>query len=374
MRVALVIERFEPRGGGVESVAWNAAGALARRGVEVHVLARRGQDHPDAALHRLAVPSFWQPLRVLAFSRAAARCAAAERFDVVHAFSRTRHQHVFRAGGGSHADYLARSHGALGVRLRRLSPRHAVLLAMERAVFADPRQTIQCNSTMVRDELAARGVPRERLVVIANGVDLERFHPRRREAAFRRLREPMVPAGGGGPGAADAPVWLFAGSGFRRKGLEVALRALARSAPSAMLWVAGRDEPAPWRRRAEALGVGPRVRFLGLRDDLADLYAAADALLLPTRYDAFANVCLEALASGLPVVTSGANGAALLVREAGVVVEDPGDVDGFAKALDGLADPARRAGLGQRARALAQGHGWDAHAAALCELYERLAA
>jgi UDP-glucose:(heptosyl)LPS alpha-1,3-glucosyltransferase len=368
VRVALVIERFEPRGGGVESVAWNVAGALARRGVEVHVLARRGQDHPEAVLHRLAVPSFWQPLRVLAFSRAAARCAAAGDFDVVHAFSRTRHQDVFRAGGGSHADYLARSHGALGARLRRLSPRHAVLLGIERAVFADARQTIQCNSAMVRDELAARhGVPPERLVVIENGVDLARFHPDRREGTGRRLRERLLAAAAG-------PAWLFAGSGFRRKGLETALRALARGGPSAVLWVAGRDAPGAWRRRAEALGVGSRVEFLGLRDDLADLYAAADALLLPTRYDAFANVCLEALASGLPVVTSGANGAAELVREAGVVVEDPEDVDGFAKALDGLADPAPRAALGRRARALAERHGWDAHAEALCDLYQRIAA
>jgi len=368
VRVALVIERFEPRGGGVESVAWNVAGALADRGVEVHVLARRGASHPGARLHRVRVPTFWQPLRVWAFSRAVTRAAAAGGFDLVHSFSRTRHQHIFRAGGGSHADYLEHAYGPWGRGLRRLSPRHAILLAMERAVFADPRQVIQCNSTLVRDQIAGRyGVAPGRLRVIPNGVDLERFHPRRRGLARARLREAL---GAGG----EAPVWLLAGSGFRRKGLEVALRALSKGDAAARLWVAGRDAPAPWERRAEALGVAERVRFLGPRDDLEAVYAAADALLLPTRYDAFANVCLEALASGLPVVTSGANGAAELAREAGFVVEDPEDVEGFAKALAALAEPRAREALGLRARAVAERHGWPAHASALHALYQEIAA
>jgi len=366
VRVALVIERFEPHGGGVEAVAWNVASALARRGADVHVVARRAEAHPAATLHAVRVPTAWQPLRVLAFSRAAARAAAAARCDVVHAFSRTRHQDVFRAGGGSHADYLERSHGPLGRRLRRLSPRHAVLLAIERAVFADPRQIVQCNSAMVRDELVRRHrVPAERLIVIPNGVDLERFHPRRREAARAELRDADAPDGG--------PVWLFAGSGFRRKGLDTALEALARSGDAGTLWVAGRDDPAPWQRRAHALGLAGRTRFLGPRRDLERVYAAADALLLPTRYDAFANVCLEALASGVPVITSGANGAAATVADAGVVVDDPEDAAGFAKALVRLTDPDARAAAAARARPIAERHGWDACAATLLDLYARVA-
>lgn len=366
MRVALVIERFEPRAGGVEAVAWNVAGALARAGTEVHVIARRAVRHPAVTLHPVRAPTFWQPLRVAAFSRAAARAAAAGRFDVVHTFSRTRRQHVFRAGGGSHADYLERRHGSAGAALRRPLPRHAVLLAMERRVFADARQVIQCNSEMVRREIAARhGVPAERLVVIPNGVDLERFHPEHRAASGRRLREAFALGGG--------LVWLVAGSGFERKGVDTAMAALARGPAGPELWVAGRDAVGPWRRRAERLGVAGRVRFLGPRDDMEDVYAAADALVLPTRYDAFANVCLEAAASGRPVVTSAANGAADLLRDAGFVVEDPGDVEGFVGALARLADPAVRAERGRRARAIACAHGWPAHAQTLQALYARIA-
>jgi UDP-glucose:(heptosyl)LPS alpha-1,3-glucosyltransferase len=314
----------------------------------------------------IAAPAFWQPARVLLFSRRAGRAARAGG-ELVHSFSRTRHQDVYRAGGGSHAAYMERAYGPAGARLRRASPRHAVLLAIESRVFADPRQTIQCNSEMVRDELRARhGVPESRLALIWNGVDLERFHPRRRATERERVRAEL----GAAP---EAPAWLLVGSELHRKGMATALRALAAGGPrEAELWVCGRDAPGPWRAAAERLGVAARVRFLGARGDLERVYAAADALLLPTRYDAFANACLEAAAAGLPVVTSGANGAARFLGAAARVVEDPEDAAGFAKALDALGDPAERARLGAAARARAEERSWTRHVAELRALYARL--
>ena len=78
-----------------------------------------------------------------------------------------------------------------------------------------------------------------------------------------------------------------------------------------------------------------------------------------------------AAAAGLPVVTSGANGAAEIAREGGLVVEDPEDVAGFARALDCLQEPAARAPFGKAGRALAERHGWDAHVSALRALHRR---
>jgi glycosyltransferase involved in cell wall biosynthesis len=120
--------------------------------------------------------------------------------------------------------------------------------------------------------------------------------------------------------------------------------------------------------------VASRVRFLGPRADPEALLAAADALLLPTRFDAFANASLEAAASGIPVVTSAANGAAEVLGHAALVVADPGDVAGFARALDVLSDPAARASRGASARRAAERRGWPAFVAALRELHERVAA
>ncbi|MEN8185010.1 MAG: glycosyltransferase family 4 protein, partial [Myxococcota bacterium] len=228
------------------------------------------------------------------------------------------------------------------------------------------RQLVQCNSELVREQIRARfAVPSERLVVIENAVDAERFHPRRRQSEGSRLRADL--------GAGRGPIWLLVGSGMRRKGLDTALAAFAAGASGeAELWVAGRDDPGPWRLEAERLGLSERVRFLGPRNDLESVYAASDALLLPTRYDAFANVCLEAAAAGLPVVTSGANGAAAALGAGALVVEDPEDVAGFAAALGTLCDPVERQRRGEAGRRVAEARSWEEHVRQLRGLYARV--
>lgn len=366
MRVALVIERFLPDGGGMEAVAWQVAHGLAAAGEEVSVLARESAASSAVRTHAIRVRSQWQPIRVLSFARACSELLQQQQFDVVHAFSRTLHQDLYRAGGGSHAHYMRRAYGKLGATLRRATPRHALLLGLERKILRDPRQTIQCGSRMVRDEIASGfGVPAERLRVIHNGVDSERFHPGD-GAAVERERAADLPSA---PGC----VWLVAGSGWHRKGVDIALRALAQSSDQeAHLWIVGRDRPAPWQALAERLGIAERVAFLGQRHDPERLYRAADALLLPSRYDAFANVCLEAAASGLAVVTSGANGSGELFGNAGIVVDDPEDVAGFADALDRLQSQGLRQALGEAGRTLALELSWERHVETLRLLYKEL--
>ena len=361
MRAAISIESFRPGPGGVETAAFALASELGRRGVDLTVLCREAV--PDAPagvrVERLGGPTFWQPLRVLEFSRRAARAAHRGAFDLVQGFSRTRHQTVYRAGGGSHAAYLERMYAR--PRLTRLSPRHAVLLAIEGAAFADPRQTVLCNSRFAAEEIARRhGVAEARLRVIYNGVDLERFHPSRRDAALARLRAEL---------GIEGPIALFAGSGFARKGLDRAIAGLARAGVKADLLVAGSSPAGPFRAQAESLGVASRVHFLGLRADLPELCAAADLFVLPTRYDPFSNACLEALAAGTAVATTLDNGAAELI--------EPGAngfhcADDFAPALRALEDPARLRALGAAARRTAERFSWRAHADAVLELWGRL--
>jgi UDP-glucose:(heptosyl)LPS alpha-1,3-glucosyltransferase len=373
MRVALVVERFEPAGGGIEHAVWQIADGLARAGDEVHVIARRGVESPRATLHRVSVPSFWQPLRVIRFSQRAGAEARREAngFEIVHAFSRTVQQDIFHAGGGSHAHYMKRTYGRMGAALRRVSPRHATLLELERRIFADSQQTVQCVSEMVRREIAQRfGVSDGRMTVIPYGVDLERFQPSdpgQRGSDGEALRQELS--------AGDATVWLLAGSGWRRKGLDTALRALALSRDRrAHLWVAGSDATAPWQRLASKLGIESRVRFLGARGDIERVYRAADALMLPTRYDAFGLVCLEASACGLPVVTSGAAGAAELIAKAGSIIGDPEDALGLADAMERLSHAALRRQLGEIGVEIAAANDWDAHVQKLRALYRKVAA
>ena len=236
---------------------------------------------------------------------------------------------------------------------------------MEKRIFRRPGQWIQCNSRLVRRQLLERyPLDPQRVRVIYNGVDLVRFQPPRDATQRLALRRSA------GVEEDDRPVWLLLGSGFRRKGLATALRALAASAGrTALLWVAGRDDPRPWQALAARLGVGERVCFLGVTETPERLLGAADALLLPTRYDAFANACLEAAAAGLPVITSSQNGAAEILDGAACVVERPDDYRGFAAALNRVARSGVRAQMGRCARRRAEQYGWERHVEQLLELY-----
>lgn len=370
MRVTLVVERFDSGTGGVENVVRNVAHGLVQAGDEVRVLARLGLPMHGVALEIVDVPSFWQPIRVTSFARRTREILEGSRRNsgIVHAFSRTTSQDVFHAGGGSHLDYMQRTYGRAGAALRRASPRHATLLALERRIFTDPHLKVQCVSSMVRDELKRRfGLPDARLSVIPCGVDPALFSPERNEAHRKPLRETI--------GAGDAAVWLLVGSGWRRKGLDTAIEALAASRDGRrQLWIAGRDAPERWRRHAERHGVADRVRFVGERRDVPQLLAAADGLILPSRYDAFGLVCLEACASGRPVICSDRTGASELLGAAGIVVPDPSDAAAFARAMDHFDDAGRREDAGRAGLDVAQRHSWSRQTARLRELYATVAA
>lgn len=350
----------------MENVAWEVAHELQRQGEDVTVLTRDADEAAGVAIEGLSTPTFWQPVRIRRFSRNAADAVARGAYDVVHGFSHTRQQDLFRAGGGCQRDWLARNHTGAALQFRLRSPRHRVRLAIEQHVFENSLQRIQCASRLVADALEREhGVPSERILFLPNAVDAARFAPATNEAAATALRRALAPEAG--------PVWLFPGSGWHRKGLDTALRALARGRADERLWVAGRDRPRAWIERARRLGVADRVRFLGPRRDLPAVYAAADAVVLPTRYDPFANVTIEAAAAARPIVTTRSNGASEWFGPALQVLEHPGDAAGLAEALTTLRDPAVRRQRGAALRERACAMDWPSHVRTLREEYARIA-
>ncbi len=363
MRIALIIERFTPTGG-VERAAWQVAEGLADAGDQVHVFAREAVENPKVNLHPLKTPFNWHPLRVSAFSRESSRAAPRSHFDAVQTFSRTRHQDIFRAGGGSHAAYLERSFKGVPRAVRWLSPRHRLLLRIEKEVFSDPSQIVICNSAMVAREVSERyGIDPDRCRLILNGVDPKKFHPEKRSDARKKFHL-----------NSQETMWLFLGHGFERKGLRTALEALALSKnQESYLWVAGKDSTSSWKVLVNQLGLTKRVKFLGPRKDSDKLLAASDGLILPTKYDAFANVTLEAAASGCPVLTSKSNGGAEWLGEAGLILEDPTDSKSFANGLDALSDPRYREKLRVAGRERAEQTSWEHHITALRSLYKEVA-
>jgi UDP-glucose:(heptosyl)LPS alpha-1,3-glucosyltransferase len=203
--------------------------------------------------------------------------------------------------------------------------------------------------------------------VIYNGVDLDSFHPTLREKHHEQTRRTLgIPS--------SARIVLFVGSGFERKGLPQLMAALQRlNDPDVHLVVVGEDRLQ--RRLAEqarALAIAARVHWPGPQQDVRPFYGAADCLGLPTLYDPFPNAALEALASGLPVLTSSRCGAAELIEEgrSGYVCQAPEDIDDLVHKLSRTVSeaPAMR----NSARAAAEPYGLAAMAAALIRLYDAL--
>lgn len=156
-------------------------------------------------------------------------------------------------------------------------------------------------SGRVRRELQEHyQVPDDQIVTIPNGINLARFNPRNARSRDEVRRGLGVPS--------NVPLVLFVGSRYRIKGLKFAIMALAKMEAKATLLVVGNDRAAPYKALAERLGVGERVIFAGARNDLPNIYPAADVFLLPTLYETFALVCLEAMASGVPVIAAPAGG------------------------------------------------------------------
>ncbi len=375
MRVALL----HPRAalvGGVERQIHDLGARLADAGHEVHWICATRDARVDARIrcHRLPQPpGFLRALRVALFDRLARRTLARlGPFDVVHGFGKTSRQDVYRDGSGCLADSQAWSGEGRDGSWRR-AWRHRSLYA--RVVAGIERERYRAGtcrfvlpiSELVRDQILRRyDLPPERVRVLYPAVDTERFTPLLAPAARRQLRDELaLPAA--------APLLVFVGSDFRRKGLPFLLAALQRL-PSAHVLVLGSDHPgrvSKQRALAGVLGVGERVHFAGLRPDPERLLAAADCLVFPSRFDAFGNAVLEAMASGLPVVVSRHAGSAELVipGKTGAVVAAPEDAAALAAAIRPILDPALRDAAGRLARSEAEKHAWPLQLESVLAVY-----
>jgi len=271
------------------------------------------------------------------FAHAVEKRLLRERYDVVIGLSRTWRQDILRVGGGpqdifnrltlpAHGEGAARLLKRLG---RALSPSAAVIRWMEGRQFdtpANPAQRVVCVSHLVRDWLlqAHPALDPARVEVVYNRPDLSRFAPPcpERRAELRAAH-----------GLEDSQVLICtAGTNFALKGVGTLIHALARLPQNFCLAVAGGRHPDAWINLAQRLGVAGRVRFAGRVEDMPAFYGAADVFALPTYYDACSNAVLEALACGLPAISSARNGSAVFV-DPRLVLPDPGDAETLARLI-----------------------------------------
>jgi len=371
LRIALLRQTYSPFGG-AERYVERLACVLQADGLEVTLLTRGWRAH--APFHVITCDPFhlgrlW---RDASFARRVRRVLTARSFDLVQSHERIPGCDVYRAGDGVHREWLVRRRAALRVPGRaqlRLSPYHQFLLWQEKRVFRSPRlRAVVCNSHMVRRDIIAHyGVSAGTLHVIYPGVDASSFSPALK-ATYRPSVRSMYAID------ADALVVLFVGSGFERKGLHAVLDAIgALQAPLHLIVVGHDSRVQSYAAHAARLGIGARVHFAKGQADVRPFYGAADAFVLPSLYDPFAAAVQEAMAVGLPVVTSTRTGAAELVRhgESGFVCE-PSDTNALVAALQQLQSREVRDRMGAAARRTVEPMTLDAMGKQFLDLYAAL--
>jgi UDP-glucose:(heptosyl)LPS alpha-1,3-glucosyltransferase len=363
MKIALVIYTFWESRGGAERACANLARGLLAQGHEVHLYSAVSVTEdvpPGAVVHTVPANALFPSWRHRTFARSSKVLLEKERFDIIHSFSRTTYQDILRLGGGTHAEFLRSTAGQRSRLDRfwvRISAKHRVQMALDREALAGGafRRIVTVSQRGKESVLRDYPVQEADVVVIRNGVDVVRFTPElgSRRAAVRRRWE--IPD--------QDLLYLFCGRNGLLKGLDTLIEAMARlprSIPARLLSVGERHD-ARFMKLARDLGVQDRVRFLGPQPGMEDFYGAADVFVHPSRYDPAPNVCLEAMASGLPLIATSCTGVAEIVRDgqdAFVVEKD--DAEGLASKMAALADPDRRRGMGTAARRTAEGRSMEA--------------
>lgn len=376
MKIAFVIYNYSESGGGVEHYASDLAQVLLNRGDEVHIFChnlKTQSSHPGLYFHSVPAASFYRPFQWLRFARNVAEMLKQEQFDVVHGFGRTYSQDIYRVGSGCHWSYLEQTHPSMqtwpGRLLQKINPRNQVVLHLEKKSFQPGSyKKIVCISQMVKNDIQRYyDVPDEDLEVIYNTVDPVRFHPdnkkKYREEVRKRfnLNEEEI-------------ILLFVGSGFERKGLRYAIDSLTLLPKDlrVRLLVVGKGRINKYKYLAERKKIADKILFLGPQAQIEQYYAAADIFLFPTLFEPFGTVCLEAMASGLPVVTSQAAGASEILTNAidAFVLENPREVEPMAQKIIFLSDPVWRENMGQVARLTALKYSFEQHWPKVLKVYD----
>ncbi len=326
------------RKGGLEKYTWQIALAFHQLGAQVTLLTTGPVIPSPPGINIVSFPihylmSVWN---VHAFDRACTAYLKDHPTPIVFGLDRNRFQTHIRAGNGSHAGYLkhrkATESWMKGLSFQ-VNPLHRLLLQIEKESFEHPDlQVLFTNSHMVRDEIVSHyAVDPEKVRVVHNGVEWNHLQPDFNQ--WEEKREQLVSEWKLDPNAYQL---LFIGHNYQRKGLTELLHGLAHVKNKEIhLNVVGKDKNiAYYEQLAARLNLASQVRFFGSHPHTLPFYQLADALVIPSHYDPFANVTVEALAMGLFVISSKTNGGhEVLTSQSGTMITDLHDPESIAASL-----------------------------------------
>ena len=369
MKIALILERFNPDRGGLEHWTWQFARRLVARKHEVHVVAF--EFHPDAGSFGIVAHQLAMPRSRIERAEAIAAFLPDLGLDVIHDMGIGWHADVIHPHGGSIK--AAWEHNLLRIpKWRQIrfwrERRYRELEAIEARQHANRSATIVPVSEMVQRSFQKfNRLPAERMRVIYNGVDVDRFTPDNR-AAWREQTRRQLGLGD------DEVMFLMLAHNLLLKNADAVIRATAKLVSEKLplrTVLAGGKKTDRFEKLAANLGASDAVTFLGLVDAVPH-YAAADVYVQPTWYDPCSLVTLEASACSLPVITSRYNGASEMMTNGkeGYLVDEPADVAALTSYMRELLDPRRREEMGAAGRAMTLDHTFEHQTNEFCQLYE----
>jgi len=362
MRFATAILNFSPQRGGAERYLADLCTRLVQEGHEVHVYAEDWNGvNRGIHLHRVKTLPFPKSLCLLSFAIKATKEMKREDYDVTLGVGNTLEADVLQPHGGVHWAWFWRSLLAYNHPIVRAIKYLGRILSLKQWVsgYIEDRPYKRGNyfrivaiSDMVKEDIIQRyKMPEDRIALVYNGVDVNRFHPRNRQ--YRgEIRKRY--------GFEDEKIILFVSNNFRMKGLSFLIRALAQVKGEGCfplrLLILGRDHQEPYLRLAKKFGLSEDVVFAGTTNEPQKYYGAADLLVHPTFYDACSLTVLEALASGLPVITTSSNGASGIITQGkeGYILPDPRDHRTLAERISFFLNDGNRAKASIAARELAE--------------------
>ncbi|MFQ5455983.1 MAG: glycosyltransferase family 4 protein [Nitrospirota bacterium] len=374
MKIAFIRKKYSPYGG-AERYVNELARRLSMEGDQVFILANDWISDTETRMSFKKIPmikgiSF---LETLSFALSAYIICRRMKFDIIQSNEKTLYQDIYRAGDGCHKEWLIQRL-KVSPFLKRISvylnPFHWLVLWIESRIFRQGHyKKIIANSKRGREEIIRHyNLPEEDISIVYNGVDIERFNPDNMGKYRDSIRKELS------IGNEDI-ILLFIGSGFERKGLRYLIEALSVIKRGDVgLLIIGKGNTGYYHRLAERLGIQKRIYILGKQPDTERYYAASDIFILPTLYDPFPNVCLEALASGLPVITSKISGASEIISKGidGMIIDNPDDPDEIAQKISMIIDIEKRTGLRIAARKKAEQFTYKENIRQSLEIYKEI--
>ena len=373
MKIAVVRQKYVNYGGAEKFVSEYTT-HLANAGHNIHIFANQWvpSSHSSISVHPVRAIKLSSFLRTLSFSVFALQAVRADQFDIIQSHERLWTQDVYRAGDGCHREWLERraNYSSSFKKLSfRLNLFHQLVLRLEKKIFESGqcKKIIAISEMVKRDILKHYKLPEGRIEVVYNGVSLDRFHPDNKNRFRKEVRNRL--------GISDTEVMvLFVGSGFERKGLKYLLKALTYIKKNNLrLVLLGKGN---WESYLSLLSEANKKKVIHLDpiDNIETLYASADFFVLPSIYEPFGNANLEALASGLPIITSRNCGVAEIIisKKEGIILEEPSDVEAIAEAIDYLMASEVRESMGKSARLLAEKFTQGRNADKMLKIYQKL--